>query len=435
MSGNNKFRSTPPEVTDFPPLAIQYPIVTSLSNGIKIFIIEAGEQPVNRLTLSWECGMTDVDDTVAMALMAKTLREGSVNYSGKEISEVLDSNGAWLKIDPLSHNFTITLHSLNKTAAAVLPLILDMIENPVFPKIAIETIKEKYAATTEINLKKVATLASIADKRLTFGKNHPLATQNPTPDQIRSITVARIKKVWENTIAKKAPHVFIAGHTTGISAAVNEALVSKAYNNSGVNRRIIPFNPEREASVYVESPDALQSAIYLSIPTIPRNHPDYIDLRLAIMALGGYFGSRLMANIREDKGYTYGINAAQLGYLEGGVTTISCQADPRYVNPLIDEVVKEINTLRDTPMEYDELTSLKRFAMSSLASTLDSPFSIMDHHINHIHVATPENYFELQQKAITQLTPERISEVVAKHLDLSKMKISIAGPNSGHLKK
>lgn len=436
MKRQDNFRKIPPAVTDFPPLSIQYPTVDTLSNGIDMHILEAGEQPVNRLTLSWEGGMTDTDNSAAMTLMALLLREGTVSYSGKEISETLDFNGAWLKVEPLSHNITVTLHSLNTSSASLLPLLAEIIREPIFPEKEIDAMKEKVAASAEISLKKVSTLASIANRKLTFGLNHPLATQTPDPVLIRRITRDDIVKEWEHTFSSNRPTIFIAGQTTGITTAIDKVFSSDKYPvRNGSRRKIIPFKPEKENRSSVRSDNSLQSAICMSVPTIPRSHPDYIDLRLAVMALGGYFGSRLMANIREDKGYTYGINAALLGYLEGGVITISCQTDPSYVSPLIEETLKEIDRLKSIPMDLDELTSLKRFAMSSLAATLDSPFSVMDHHINHLHSATPTNYFELQQKAISELTPDRISDVLAKHLDMSEMKISIAGPESGQMEK
>lgn len=177
-------------------------------------------------------------------------------------------------------------------------------------------------------------------------------------------------------------------------------------------------------------PEALQSAVCISIPTIGRSDPDYIDLRLAMMALGGYFGSRLMTNIREEKGLTYGISGALLGYREGGVASIDSQTDPRNVKQLVSETIKELELLRTVAMTDGELSAVKRYAMSALAASLDSPFSIMDIYLTRYTSGTPDDYFKLQQKAITDLTAERIMEVANRHLDPDSVKISIAGPKA-----
>jgi predicted Zn-dependent peptidase len=149
------------------------------------------------------------------------------------------------------------------------------------------------------------------------------------------------------------------------------------------------------------------------------------------MALGGYFGSRLMTNIREDKGYTYGISSALLGNWEGGVITISTQCDNNYSMAVIDEIKKEVSNLKKNDFCTDELNRLKRFAMTQIAGILDSPFTIMDYYENQRHVLTSVDYYNQMQQSINLLTSQRISELADKYLDINEFRISIAGnPNN-----
>lgn len=163
------------------------------------------------------------------------------------------------------------------------------------------------------------------------------------------------------------------------------------------------------------------------MPAIDRNHPDYIVLRLLVMALGGYFGSRLMSNIREDKGYTYGINSYLLGYPEGGLIGISSSTDNSTADALIEETIGEIKRLSKGDFTEDEIARLKQHAMSTLASSLDSSFDIMEYYINGLVAFIPSNYFEEQVKAVKSLTPELLTRVAREHLSLDRLNIAVAG--------
>ena len=137
-----------------------------------------------------------------------------------------------------------------------------------------------------------------------------------------------------------------------------------------------------------------------------------------------------MANIREDKGYTYGISAMLMGHWEGGVMTISTQCDNSYTNAVIEEVKNEIENLKLDNFNDDELLRLKRYAMTQIAGILDSPFSIMDYYENVRHVLTPIDYFEASQHSIKNLTSQRIASLAQQFLNTEELRISIAGAPS-----
>lgn len=181
------------------------------------------------------------------------------------------------------------------------------------------------------------------------------------------------------------------------------------------------------ATSVTDRPESLQSAVVLSIPAIARTHPDYNFLRLTVTALGGYFGCRLMTNIREDKGYTYGITASLIGSHDGSYITVSAQCDKRYTEALIDEVRNELRGMVTRPLGADELSRLRFNAASDLASTLDSPMNMMDYYELQQTVGTPPGYFDARQDALADITPEIICAISQKYLDPDALRISIAG--------
>jgi len=145
------------------------------------------------------------------------------------------------------------------------------------------------------------------------------------------------------------------------------------------------------------------------------------------MALGGYFGSRLMMNVREEKGLTYGISSYLLGCREGSYVTIAAQCDCDNTALVIDEIKAEMRRLADNPPQGEELSRLKLHAATSLAEILDTPASIMGYYANRLYVGTPDDYFESQQAAINALSGEIIAEMASRYLQPDMLSVVVAG--------
>lgn len=419
-------RTAAPTLHPYPPLAVPFPEESKLQGDMLLFTLNHGEQPISRLTLSWPVGLIDVDNPSALTVLSMLLREGSRRFSDVEISETLDFNGAWLKVEPSHHSFSISLYALNKSFADLAPILKDIIEHPLLPENEMRAISNRLASNLEVNLQKVAFVATLENYKSIFGVSHPI-NRFQSPDEIRGITRDEVADTYNAVIDSGAPRVYFAGQTEPIAEEVAELLNSLEINcGKQVEPQIVMADPSFGMNK-ITMPESLQSAISISIPTINRNHPDYISLRLAIIALGGYFGSRLNMNIREDKGYTYGITASLLGYREGAFVEIRVQCDSAYVEAVIGEIKNEIKRLAEEPLSAEELNAVKSFAMSTLASVLDTPFSIIDHHISNYHLQIAPDYFDAQLKAISNLTADTLCRVSREHIDAEKMAITIVG--------
>ena len=181
--------------------------------------------------------------------------------------------------------------------------------------------------------------------------------------------------------------------------------------------------------VHTDFPESMQNAIAMGIPAISRHHEDYVPLRLTVMALGGYFGSRLMTNIREEKGLTYGIGAALMGGHEGSHAYISAKCDSNFTDKVISEIKAELVRLASDPPRGEELERLRMHAYVSLLEILDTPKSIMDYYRTMLIAGTPADYLERQLKGITGLSSDVISEMASKYLRPELLRTSIAGPS------
>lgn len=428
-------RTKAPEIHEFGDLAMPEVTKTVLPNGLPLYQLDHGSQEVCCLTCVWRGGVAESNAKALPALVLSMLREGTSSHSGEEIADIIEYNGARLFVSADSHFSTLKLYTLNSKAAEVLPLLPEMMLQPAFPEKNFEVIREKAAKNEEIKLAKVETQAAIAINRMVMGEGHPLAVTD-TPEQIRAYTCKDLsdwhKKVFTpvtDDAGESSLTLYLAGRITPEIAETVKSLFGSitVKRDTPLPLNIVPFKCEKSKEEHIHVDGALQSAVRMFMPVIGRNDPDYIALRFLIMILGGYFGSRLMSNIREDKGYTYGINSYLLGYPEGGIMGVSSSTDNATVKPLIEETVKEIERLSTGDFSNGEMERLKQHAMSMLASSLDSPFDIMDYHINLMVAFIPPHYFERQVAVVKSLTPQLLAKVAREHLSLDRLYIAVAG--------
>ena len=180
--------------------------------------------------------------------------------------------------------------------------------------------------------------------------------------------------------------------------------------------------------------DSLQSCVVMGLPAVKRDHEDYIPLRILVIALGGYFGSRLMSNIREEKGYTYGISASLIGRTDMSYISISSECDTKYTGLLIEEVKNEINRLIECKLDDAELDVVRANVLSDLVRTSDSPFSVAEYHITSICCDIPDDYFSRHIELIKNITPGKLQQMAEKYFIPEKLFISVAG-DKNKLKK
>ncbi len=420
-------RSTAPAVADICDLHLASSRSITLPNGIVLTIINKGDQPVSRLTLLWDGGQLDFSQRELPAIMMESLREGAEGLTGEQIEDIIDFNGAILSRYPAIHHTGLTLVCLNHRLPQLLEMLHQIIFHPTFDEAAISRRKAETAANIRVTQSKVSYVANQAATRLISGASHPEAVQH-SAEAVEAITRQQIVDNHQQIIGRGRLCAFLAGQIDAQTEARIVDFLSKfpAADPQPIIR-VQKYQAEAPQRVDITMPQAMQSAITMCIPAIDRLHTDYINLRLAVMALGGYFGSRLMQNIREDLGLTYGIAAALHGSPEGGYIHIAAQCDHSYIDQVIEQTKLEMQKLADQPIDADELTRLRRYAWSNLATTADSPFTTADYYITSRLVGTPPGYFADQLAAIRHLTPATIQSMARTYFTPT-LRIATAGP-------
>lgn len=417
-----------PEIKELSNIEIFKPQSTRLDNGVDLKSIGIGDQPVSRLDIIFEGGRCDGRNQTVSEMLSAILREGTISLNAQEIAEALDYHGAWLGCDASSHNATLSLYSLNRNFEKVVPILADIVMNPSFPEQELSNLKSLAANRLRINRQKVAFLAMETFAQRHFGNGSNLG-KSVTEESIDSITASELSKFHKQWFAPQNMSVILSGKVERqmlnvVNECFGKAPVSGLPQQSATDSPSIKFKPD---TVVVDKPDALQSAVRMGMPTVLRSDADYIPLRILITALGGYFGSRLMTNIREDKGYTYGISASLLGYRNNSFISISCQCDTSHTWQVAKEIKTEIEKLQNDTIPDDELRRLKSFMISDLARTLDTPFSIADYYasLHNNHIST--DYFERQLATINSISASSLLDIAQRRLSSAEMLTVVAG--------
>lgn len=421
-------RQIPPLISELPISTLPEMSCVELSNGMSVMFYNRCDNAVANITVITEGGIAEASTPAVAILAANMQREGTDSMSGAEIADFLDYNGAWIKSSASSHHTQHTIYTLRNRLSQVLPIFAEMVFCPSFPEPEFVVRREALARNIEVSQTDVSYRGRCRSEKMIMGETHPLSKED-YPDKVRTITADDLRRFHGAYTEAKGVTIIVCADTTDAENKMIIDVFSKvAFGRGGAELNIQPFNPIKPGFMdFVSIDNAMQSSVNITLPAVPRSHPDFLPLHLTLFALGGYFGSRLMLNIREEKGFTYGISSSLLGYIDGSYVDISAETDNANVWQLIEEVRYELRNLAENPCCGDELMRVKQCANTAHAATLDSPLSIASYYATAIQSGLPDGYFNDKQKAIAALTTETISEMALKYLRPEYMRIAIAG--------
>ena len=421
-------RTIQPEIQPLKNFHIQTPVRTTLPNGIPLTVINAGEQEVVRMDVLFSGGRWQQSQKLQALFTNRMLREGTTKYTAATIAEKLDYYGSWLELSSSSEYAYITVYSLNKYLAKTLEVVESMIKEPLFPQKELQTILDTNIQQYLVNTSKVDFLAHRSLLKSLYGEQHPCGKIVMEEDYY-TITPEVLREFYERHYHSGNCSIFLSGKVTDdiISRVTDIFGIPFGQYQLQMPKSSFPFAAIPEKRIFTEREDAMQSAVKMGCTTITREHPDYPKLRVLMTLFGGYFGSRLMSNIREDKGYTYGISAGGVFYPDSGLLIVSTETDNEYVEPLIQEVYHEIDRLHLDPVSAEELRIVRNYMLGEMCRSYESPFSLSDAWIFIATSGLKDDYFARSLQAVNEITPAEIQDLAQRYLCKETLKEVIAG--------
>ena len=422
-------RTQRPSINPLTDMEIQEPERLTLPNGVPLNIIRAGNEEVVRMDILIGAGIWHQEHCLQALFTNRMLREGTQGMSSAVISERLDFYGAWMELSTsMNYNF-LTLYSLNKYFSQTLAVLSAMMKEAIFPEAEMHVIVEMNKQQFLVNSTKVDVMARKEFSRVLFGENHPCGRHAGLEDY-EYLTTDYLREFYRKYYHSGNCSIYLSGHITDmVVSQVIDELGSSTWGNVALHELLkpLPTPPYKGKRVFIDHPSAVQSSIRLGCPLVDRTHPDFIPLKVLTTILGGYFGSRLMSNIREDKGYTYGISAGIASYPFQGYLAIGTETDNEYVEPCIREVKHEMRRLQDELITEQELTMVKNYMLGEMCRSYEGPFSLSEAWIFLETAGLENNFFQTLAKRTLCVTTEELRELAIKYFRPDDLVEVVAG--------
>ena len=395
--------------------------VITLSNGIPLYVINVGEQPVIKIEFSFEAGSWQEPQNGVSLFTSKMVSEGTSKHSSAEISEYFDKFGSFIESGQGLDRANFVVYGLKKHLPFLLPMVQELLNDAVFPEKEVDTFKNIQQQTLQVNSEKTAFIANKTFRKKVFGDIHPYGN-SMTVEAIDSINQGVLVDFYQNYWQGKPHRIFLSGNVGDaeikqIEQYFGNNIISHPPSNKILKDAVLP----RTENILIDKEGAMQSSIRMGKQLMTRKHPDFFTMLLLNEVLGGYFGSRLMKNIREEKGLTYGISSNLALFGQAGYFVIGTDVKREFTQQTIDEIHKEIKILQTELIAVDELEVVKNYMVGSFAGSLNTPFDIADRYKVIFSENLPLDFYNNYLPNIQQISDEMLLEAANKYLAVDSL--------------
>jgi zinc protease len=399
--------------------------VVVLNNGIKLILINQGTQAVIKLDIIYKGARLLESKKMISKFTTSMMREGTINHKCEQIAEKIDFYGGSLRMASNLDFSYLSLSALTKYFANLLPIVAEIIYEPVFAEEELEKQKKN-------NIQKLAQDKSknelLSYRLLTaelFGFDHAYG-YNTEVDLINNVDRSDLVDFNQRALGSDNCFIVLAGK-------FGDTEIKLLSDNLGTIHKATSPIIYTEASsvkptiVKETTKNELQSSIKLGKRMFNRHHPDYTKFHVLNTIFGGYFGSRLMKVIREDYGYTYNIYSILDYMIYDGYFYISTEVSPDNVNATIKEIKTQMEVLKEKKVTNTELTMVKNYLMGTTLNLIDGPLNTSNL-IKSLELDGCLNgKFEESIDEILSITPEVVRQMAQQYLSFEEMTCVIVG--------
>ena len=387
----------------------------SLANGIPVYVLSSSLQEMVRIEIMVNNVHYDPKHPLTAIAVASLLKNGTATLSALDIAEAVDELGAFLDVTYAQDNITITLYAMNKHLPGVLPVLADVLTNAMFPQTEIDIYKRNAQQRLQVNMQKNDFLSRKNFAHALFGDTAYGA--DITLADYEGLKRTQLLDYFAAAFVPQNYSIIASGNFQQADLKELDQHIGRIPVGATVPKpNVFTFKAVKPEKIFIERADAVQSAIRMGMIAIQRNHADYPGLGVLSCALGGYFGSRLMANIREEKGYTYGIGCGMVSLDHAGYFFIATEVGTDVCRPALAEIYKEIDILRTDLIGEDELNLVRNYMLGSLLGSLENVFSHADKFKTLLFSDLDYTYYERHIETVKTITPEALRSLAQQYL-------------------
>lgn len=416
-------RKQGPEYKKIENIHLQKAEEKKLKNNIPLYVVNAGDQDLIRIEFIFSAGAWNQHFPLVAFAANEMLEEGTKKHTASEIAEIIDFYGAFFETEASQDYAYVRLYTLNKHLKATLPIVEDIIKNAVFPENEFITFIQNRKQNLLVNEQKVDHVARKKFMELLFGEKYPYGHYVTAADYDhlkRDYLIAFHKQFYTSDNCK----IIVAGKVNQQSLdAIDNYFGGTDWksDNKIANQNYSVKSNNNDNKHLVIKKDAVQSAIRVGKILFNKTHPDYLPMLVLNTILGGYFGSRLMANIREDKGYTYGINSSIVSLKNAGYFVIGSEVGVDVCSKAIDEIFLEIKRLREGIIPDSELQLVKNYMLGTFLRGIDGPFALADKFRSIMEYGLSYDYYNNFINTVKNISSNELRELANKYFQQDSM--------------
>jgi len=421
-------RSQAPAISQITQIHLPAIEKSKLDNGIPVYTVNTGTQDVVKIQLVFKAGIWYQSQPLQAYFTNQMLEEGTQSKSAAELSEKLDFYGSYINLKVNRDNACVDVYCLNKYLEPILDIVSDMVMHPLFGEKELNRLRDQEKQAHLIRNEKVRFIAQKQFSTLLYGNKHPYGT-TATLEDYDKISVKTINAFHHGYYGSGNCHIFISGKTSKRTfSTLNRFFGESPWGQTeGVIETDFLPSTSIETKHFMPKEQVMQSAIRMGKRIIGRKHPDYFSLSVVSTLFGGYFGSRLMSNIREDKGYTYGIYAGMHPQIHDNAFIISSEVGADVAQKAVDEIRYELKRLRTQKVSNEELTLVKNYMSGTFLRTLNGVFALGDVVKSLYEQNLPEDFYQQYLKRIHQVSPAEVQQIAETYLHEDQMLELIVG--------
>lgn len=392
-----------------------------LTNQQTCYLINTGQQNTIKLEVVFRAGSLYENKKGVGGIYTKLFLGGTKQYSATDLAEIFSQYGGFTEVSQTSERLTFTLFGLNDYLEKFLPIIKQIIEETQLSEEELLIQKQIAIQQLQINLEKTAYVANQQFRNLLFGADNPMGYIIQEED-IEAITLTDIATFYEENVRNRPFQLFLSGsfeekHIEQINRYLGSIEIKSASPKSDEKQLF-----QNSTQVFLlEKPESVQSSIRIGKFLFSRKHPDYFPFLVTNMLLGGYFGSRLMKNIREEKGFTYGISSSLVPLKNTGYFMVGTDVKKEFTQQTIDEIKKEMATLQSTLVSENELQTVKNYMAGQLAGSINTPFDIADKQKVIVFEELSAKFYDNFISKIREVTSQQVQEIAQKYFSYDSM--------------
>lgn len=417
-------RSIAPKFNKAEKIDLILPKKVELANGVILYWLNETQNDTVKLDICWDAGSKRQKKPLIASFTNALLLAGTKNKSAHTISEQIDYQGGYVSHDVDKDQAGITLYGLNDKMDKIFNVFSTAFDSTIFPQSEIDKLVEIRKNGFNVSMEKVSTLCRQAFNQHIFGEDNQYGKVANIND-FDKVTQSDIIDFYTTNYINAQPTLFLVGH---VKDSFIELLKTWTKQFKTVQNEFPTqvFN-QTKGRIEVTKDGAIQTAIRVGHLMIQKNHPDYYKFQILNTILGGYFGSRLMANIREDKGYTYGIGSGLSVLDDAAYFFISTEVGNEVVDDTLAQIYIEIDKLKSELVTEDELEKVKNYLLGEFLRQSDGSIALMENFKNIYFNNLTQDYYTNFIHAVNEVNPSELKDLANKYWIKENMLEVLAG--------